>query len=469
MTVTLRTIAPFAFTCLLAVRIDAGAQEANRVAEELRREAEQFKENCGSLNSVMGCGMVVATGKPLHVSFGSIAPGNGVALGASFGTRHNPNENWRLTWSADAVRTFGGSHRAGVYMRIIRTSVPPIVIVTDPDAASPAPDLAPRPHPVINLFAQTASLQDVALYRPDEAASLASFGMTQHLFGVSTIVPVAGVSWARTLNLSVTGEAIGRFVSIRDGAANDVPGILDMYDDQSAPGLDAQPDYLQIGGGVRMAPAIGRSVRLDYLARAQQFASGVDGFSFRRWTIDLNHAVAMYGSSRPVDARDTNTPNDCAPSPGSDACPPVSFSRDRRGSLELRVLAVTSGAGDGRVPFYLQPTLGGRNVNGHASLESFDDYRFRGPHLLLLQQTFEHSVWGPIGAWVRTDQGMVAAERRDIRASALRRSVAAGLTVRAGGLPMVVVSYAVGGGEGRHVSLVINTSLLGGSNRPALD
>src|SRR5690606_40343018 len=66
--------------------------------------------------------------KPLHMGFGSIAPGNGVALGASFGTRHNPNETWRLTWSGDAVRSVGGSYRAGAYMRLIRASVPPIVV-----------------------------------------------------------------------------------------------------------------------------------------------------------------------------------------------------------------------------------------------------------------------------------------------------------------------------------------------------
>jgi hypothetical protein len=206
---------------------------------------------------------------------------------------------------------------------------------------------------------------------------------------------------------------------------------------------------------------------LNYLVTAEQFLGG-DAFSFRRWRVDLDHEIALYGTSRPVESRDTNTPNDCLIGPGADACPAIS--RDRRGSINLRILAVTSAAGDeARIPFYFQPTIGGSDINGHTALASFDDYRFRGPHLLLLQQSFEHSLWGPIGAWIRTDQGVVADRRDALGFSSLRKSVAAGVTIRAGGFPMVVASYAVGGGEGRHISFTINTSLLGGSSRPSLD
>ena len=64
---------------------------------------------------------------------------------------------------------------------------------------------------------------------------------------------------------------------------------------------------------------------------------------------------------------------------------------------------------------------------------------------------------------------MVGLARGDLRLGQLKHSVATGLTIRAGGFPMVVVSYATGGGEASHVSATINTSLLGGSARPSLD
>ncbi|MFO7301785.1 MAG: hypothetical protein DIU54_005125 [Acidobacteriota bacterium] len=448
----------------------SAAAQAGRISEEFRREGEQFRESCGSLDGAMGCAVLLATGKPLHLAFGSIAPGNGLALGAAFGTRHNPNETWRLAWSADAVRTFGGSYRAGAYMRLVRTAVPQITVVTDPAEATSASELAPRPYPVVHLFAQMASLQNVSLFEPDNPTSRAVFGLAHRTVGVSTIVPISSTGWARTLNLSVTGQLAGRFVSLRDGTDTDAPGIFTAYPDATAPGLDQAPDHLELAGGLRVAPA-GRYVGLDYRLQAQRFAGTSDGFSFTRWTADLDHEIRLYGRSTYVDTRAGNTPNDCDVSPGPDStCPPVPFTLDRRGSLRLRVLTVTSVAGgDNRVPFYLQPTLGGRDINGEATLESYDDYRFRGPHLLLFQQTFEHSIWGPIGGYLRADQGMVADRRQALGTSGLKKSVAFGMTVRAGGMPMVVASYAVGGSEGRHFSVVVNTSLLGGSLRPSYD
>jgi hypothetical protein len=467
-------ISAFARRCALFTTVGFMAMPAavtgqeNRVAAELRREGEQFRETCGSLQSAMGCGTLIATGKPIHLSFGSIAPGNGVALGASFGTRHNPNENWRLTWSADAVRTFGGSYRAGAYMRLIRVSAPPIIVVTDPAAGTPASELAPRPQPVVHFFAQAASLQNAAVFRPEDVNSRASFGMTNRIVGASATVPLRG--GAPALNLSISGDLIGRFVSLRDATATDAPGIFAAYDDVQAPGLDVQPDHIELGAAVRIRPSAGRFVTLDYLLHGQRFAASEDGFSFGRWTLDLRHEVALYGRSPVIPARASNTPNDCELSAGSTSCPNVQFTRDRRGSIQFRVLAVTSTTSEGnRVPFYLQPTLGGRDINGAASLESFDDYRFRGPHLLLLQQTFEHSVYGPIGAWFRADQGMVADRRDGLDFGRLRKSVAFGISVRAGGLPMLIASYSVGGGEGRHTSVVIGTSLLGGASRPSFD
>ena len=57
------------------------------------------------------------------------------------------------------------------------------------------------------------------------------------------------------------------------------------------------------------------------------------------------------------------------------------------------------------MPFYFQPTLGGADLNGSPSLSSYQDYRFRAPNLLLLQGTFEHSLYGPLGFSFGVDGG----------------------------------------------------------------
>ena len=121
------------------------------------------------------------------------------------------------------------------------------------------------------------------------------------------------------------------------------------------------------------------------------------------------------------------------------------------------------------IPFYFQQTLGGQDIDSGLTLPSYQDYRFRAPNLLLLEGNFEHSVWGPFGVKFLADQGRVALTRGDIGFSDLRHSIAAGLTLRAGGFPMVSMMFAWGGPEGHHNIFNMNTSLLGGGSRPLLD
>lgn len=117
----------------------------------------------------------------------------------------------------------------------------------------------------------------------------------------------------------------------------------------------------------------------------------------------------------------------------------------------------------------VQQTLGGSDINSALALGSYRDYRYRAPNLLLLQESFEHSIWGPFGLKLMADEGRVAVTRGDLGFSHLRHTFAGGLTLRAGGFPMVSLMFAWGGPEGHHNILNMNTSLLGGSSRPFLD
>ena len=85
-----------------------------------------------------------------------------------------------------------------------------------------------------------------------------------------------------------------------------------------------------------------------------------------------------------------------------------------------------------------------------------------------MQETFEHSIWGPFGLKLEADEGQAALTRGDFGVSVLKHSFAAGLTLRAGGFPMVTLMYAWGGPEGQHTIANMNTFLLGGSSRPRL-
>jgi hypothetical protein len=135
----------------------------------------------------------------------------------------------------------------------------------------------------------------------------------------------------------------------------------------------------------------------------------------------------------------------------------------------VRLLITESFASAGSVvPFYFQPTIGGSDINGNPWLSSYNDYRFRAPNALVLRESLEHSIWGPIGFAFSADQGKVALTRGDIAFNHLAHSFSAGLTVRAGGLPAISFAFAFGGREGTHTIANVNTSLLGGSARPSL-
>jgi hypothetical protein len=86
----------------------------------------------------------------------------------------------------------------------------------------------------------------------------------------------------------------------------------------------------------------------------------------------------------------------------------------------------------------------------------------------VLRESFEHSIWGPIGLTFSADQGKVALARSDIDFQHLAHSFSAGLTLRAGGLPALSLTFAWAGPEGVHTIATVNTSLLGGAARPSL-
>jgi hypothetical protein len=159
-------------------------------------------------------------------------------------------------------------------------------------------------------------------------------------------------------------------------------------------------------------------------------------------------------------------PDECSADPDG-RCPPVSHNRD--GSIRITFLTTASWArGDSVVPFYFQPTLGGGDINGNQLLNGFKDYRFRAPNLIALQERFDHSLpfWA-LGFILSAEQGKVALEQGDLSLTGLDHSVAAGLTIRAGGFPQVFLMFGWSH-EGHHIGFTVNPSLLGGSSRPSL-
>ena len=444
---------------------------------EVRREGERIAESCGELapKTFLSCPQRLVTDHPFHIALGSLAPGNGFAVGGAFVKNDSLDEDWRIGYSADAVRSFRGAWRAGAYIRAVRSAVEaPIPVFPGSGGADAGGGVGIHPYPVGNLYVQTISLPSVGFYglgadAPRDAQTI--FGMRQHIVGANVVVPITRIGALSRLNLALLGEVNGRYINIEEPGLDDAPSISTRFTEANAPGLTRQPGFAQFGEGIRIRPSIIHNrLRLNYLTRFQQyFAPDDSSLSFRRWTLDLEHDVPIYRNSSRPRALDTNGPNECRTGPTSDSCPPVSVSSNRSGTFGFRLMVSKSGVSSGgSVPFYFQQTLGGDDINGSKSLASYDDYRFRGPHVLLLQESLEHSIWGPFGIWLAADQGKVALQTQRLDFKNLRKSYGLGLTVRAGGAPQALFVFATGGPEGNHFAVTVTTSLLGGSARPSL-
>jgi hypothetical protein len=498
-------------------------QKASAIHEEFRLEGDRFHDSCLGF-AFAGCAQVLFTDHPLHIAVGSIAPQNGFAAGLALNTHHDASRAF-LKWDFDVVGSSNGSWRAGAFMKIIpvpkrniQPHITPHVSGSQP-AAGPSPtphqsNIAITPHPIFDIYAQAISLNKIGFFGLGPNTTTAGrtfFGMQGTIAGGSAAVPFPK---AGKLNLSLLGEINGRFVDIRAAHGEPSPSIEQVYNPVTAPGLASQPGFIQFGEGVRFAPQL-EYLYFDYKAYLREFVAPSDStFSFRRFTIDLNHEIPLYGHKKDnptgvalppnpqkspmpkVDLsspafRSRNSPNGCGKGDRDVSCPTIketicdaqdltdpnkkctevrsAVSRNREGSIGLRLVINESIASGGSVvPFYFQPTIGGSDINGNFALNSYQDYRFRAPNTLLLRETLDHSLYGPVGITLIADQGKAALARGDIDFSHLRHSFAAGLNVRAGALPQIYLLFAFGGKEGTHFTGSVNPALLGGSPRPSL-
>ncbi|HXR14576.1 MAG TPA: hypothetical protein VN777_00075 [Terriglobales bacterium] len=458
----------------LAQESAPAAPRETQLQSDFRRESEHIKEACTfSFKGFFDCAEEFATDHPIHLALGSIAPQNGFGFGLAFVTHYTPNESWRISWDFDGVGATSASWRAGGYMKIIHTPIEHITVVTNPTGKPTKSNLAVHPYTVFNVYAQAIALNQLFFFGLGPAtleSGKTVFGMQQTIAGANVIKPVTELPAIRGLNISLLGELNGRFVNIRENHGESTPSIEHLYNHATAPGLASQPGFVQLGEGFRLKPTLFNDrLQFNYLVNFQQFFAPSDStYSFRRWTVDLDQEVPLYGHSQSAAPKETNGPDECAQSVGA-VCPPITYSRNRNGTIGFRLLISESIADAGSaVPFYFQPTLGGSDIDGNPALSSYQDYRFRAPNVLLLSENFEHSIWGPLGFSFMADQGKVALTRGDVDFQNLKHSFAAGLTLRAGGFPQVFFLFAWGGNEGTHTIGTVNTSLLGGSARPSL-
>ncbi|HEX4037948.1 MAG TPA: hypothetical protein VHX37_07815 [Acidobacteriaceae bacterium] len=116
------------------------------------------------------------------------------------------------------------------------------------------------------------------------------------------------------------------------------------------------------------------------------------------------------------------------------------------GDLDLVSHIVASRTGsDSTVPFYLQPTVGGSDIDSRLSLRAWPDYRFRGPDALFFQTNYILPLYNIL---VFYDAGTVGPSFSSLSAGGLRQDAGIGVALSLAGHIAAEGYLAMGAGHG---------------------
>ncbi len=221
---------------------------------------------------------------------------------------------------------------------------------------------------------------------PDSSdANRSSFGVTAFQADVTAGVRVT--SW-------LTGAlGVGFLDPDITASSEGGPRTNQLYDESALPGVMAQPDYLtmQMGAVIDTRATLNPRRGGLYQAHVRRFSDREGGhYSFTSTRVDLQHFFPFWNETR---------------------------------VLAVRLMAEhADGLGDGRVPFFLQPTLGGAR-----SLRGYSRQRFRDRSALLFSAEYRYEVNPFLMAAVFYDAGQVAPAWDDFRLKDLRDDYGIGL------------------------------------------
>ena len=379
---------------------DVSAQESRAEAQRQAREQKQketepyqagFMER--TLKAVEAGGVPLITRDGVYLKLGSLTTGSGFAYGAGYRTS-------RLGGTDGAFDAWGGASIKGYWAADVRVRFPSMAdgrLLTE---------VYGRRHE----YPQ----EDYFGLGPDSLrAAQTDYAVRTTTFGGRASVRPAPVA-------SVGGGF--EYLQPRVGAGTDkaLPSIDDVFDVTTAPGLNSRTSYFRSSGFVDIDWRRPRNARRGGWYRAE-FSHYDDRdlglYTFDRVDLDLRQWV--------------------------------SFLSERR-VLFGRVFASTSDAAGGQqVPFFLMPTLGGND-----SLRGFRDYRFRGPHALLVQGEYRFEIWSGLDGALFYDAGKVAMRRGDLDFRNLESDYGFGFRFNTDNGIVVRVDAAFGSNDGKHLWIV---------------
>jgi hypothetical protein len=352
----------------------------------------------------------VFTGPGVHPTAGIVVPDGGVAGGFALNVDWNANvlADQRFVTSAEGRISQEGFWEVGAKLQTLfagyseRGKSPQLTLV------GKHLDL---PHLPYYGLGNNTSRHDKTFYGLRDTAVAASFDVPVPL-GFALSAEVAGLGFAPDVTSSFTG----------------------VNNESSAPGLHARPTYVRPRA----------SATWTYPERGSLY-----GLS--------SSAVASYGLYETLTGGNYSFGR-------VEALWNVGLGLDPRwGTFRFASRVVVSDPrAHNDVPFYLQPTLGGADINDENVLRGYSNYRFRAPNLVAYEISYERRIIDPLGIRIFGQLGRVGLRTSDLGFDGLKSSMGATITFRLGGAAVAELSFGWSEPEGFHVFGTGNSNNLGG-------
>jgi hypothetical protein len=383
----------------LAAQADAPATRAEALRQERENKQQAVQPNHPDalqrgMDYVEDRALFLVARDGFHPKLGSLTTGSGFAFGVGFRDRDLFRKRGRVElWTAMSLKKYWA-----IEARVAAPDLPGGRLLGEVVGS-----LREYPH------------EDYFGLGPDARRD----DRTSFLLRTTQVSGMGGLRVAPSLTV---GGGLG-FVAPRTGAGKNsaVPTIGERFDAVTAPGIDIDTDFVRSSAFVDVDYREPLNARRGgwYRFEVARYSDRNDGaWSFTRTDLDLRQFVG--------------------------------FLADRR-VLALRGFVSSSeAAGDSNgVPFFLMPSLGGND-----SLRGFRNYRFRGPHALLLQAEYRWEIWSGLDGAFFYDAGKVALRRSNLNLKDLEDDYGFGFRFNTANGVILRVDAAFGSREGKHLHIV---------------
>jgi hypothetical protein len=372
------------------------------------------------------CVLKVAGLEPFGITFGSLAPGGGFGVGPRAQTDLNRGRV-QSHLVGHGLISLDGSYKVEGRYDVMMPSF----------GQWNAATATFEDQIIISPFVRRTDLREMPFFGPGNFTNLRAAYREQR-------TEVGALGSAPLTRWFVLGGGVSYLSpSIRQPTGS-IDAIGDRYSPADAPGLDAQPNFIDMEAFVRFHTPTFTSqtwnrheVRITY----DVFQDRGSGFNtFKR--------LQLFGSGSYELRRRSSNPFDRSRLQNF-LCEQLVGNECRFGNLVLDALFTSAFATSGKtVPFYLQDALGGTDRDGFDTLRGLENLRLRAPNRVLLQAEFYKDVNSWFGVFAFYDRGAVALDRGDLWANNWQHDYGPGLFVRAGGRVVLRTFVAFGGGEG---------------------